>query len=110
MQDISSKRSHSKIGKDNVNGANDDYDQYQREEEMPLEGNNGAMIDTDNEVETWDYAVAAQVNTEMIDTSIDVTNTTNTVVQTDNVIGGDDNQPNRSLMQYTHNISKITIK
>ena len=91
MQDNASKRSHSTIVNDNVDGANDDYDQYQREEEMPLEGNNGAMIETDNEVDTGVYAAAAQVNTEMIDKSIDVTNTTNPVVQTDNVIGGDDN-------------------
>ena len=110
MQDNSSKRSHSEIGKDNVNGSNDDYDQYQREEDIPLEGNNGAMIDTNNEVEAGDHTAAAQVNTEMIDKSIDITNATNTVVQTDNVIGGDNNQPNRSLIPEIHNISTMTLK
>ena len=64
---------------DNVNGGNNDYDQYQREEDMPLEGNNGAMIETDNDVDTGVNAEAAQVNTEMTDESIDVTNATNPV-------------------------------
>ena len=65
---------------------------------MPLGGHAGAMIDTINQVENIAHATATEVNTDMMDGSIEITNTTSTVVQTDNVIGGNGNKPNRSLM------------
>ena len=68
------------------------------------------IIDTHNQFETEDHVTDIEVNTGMMDGSIYITNTTNTVVQTYNVIGSDDNQPNRSLMPEIHNISTMALK
>ena len=110
MEDNASKRSHSNLVNDNVNGGNDDYDQYQRDEEMPLEGNNGAMIETDNDVDTGVNTAALQVNTKMNDKNIDVTETTDSLAQADTVVRDNNNQPYRSTMEDIQNINKMTVK
>ena len=48
MNNISSKRSHSDIYNNDGNGPNEIYDNYQRDDDMPLEGHAGSIIDVHN--------------------------------------------------------------